>query len=112
MRQVGIIAAACEFALENNFEKLKIDHQNAKKIGETLNSLSGIDIDLNSVQTNLIIFDVTKLSKSASDVCLLLEENRILALPFGPTKIRFVTHLDVSSEESDKACRILEKIFK
>ena len=112
MRQVGIIAAACEFALENNLNKLQNDHNNAKKIAETLNSLSGIDIDLKSVQTNLIIFDVSKLGKSASDVCLLLEENGILALPFSPTKIRFVTHLDVSSEETEQACRILEKILK
>ena len=112
MRQVGIIAAACEFALENNLNKLQNDHNNAKKIAEALNSLSGIDIDLKSVQTNLIIFDVSKLGKSASDVCLLLEENGILALPFSPTKIRFVTHLDVSSEEAEQVCRILEKILK
>jgi len=112
MRQVGIIAAACEFALENNLDKLKIDHNNAKKIAETLHSLPGIDIDLKSVQTNLIIFDVAKMGKSASDVCSLLEENDILALPFGPTKIRFVTHLDVSSENADQACHILQKIIK
>jgi len=112
MRQVGIIAAACEFALENNLDKLKIDHNNAKKIAETLHSLPGIDLDLNSVQTNLIIFDVSKMGKSASDVCLMLEENGILALPFGPTKIRFVTHLDVSSENADQACQILKKIIK
>jgi len=112
MRQVGIIAAACEYALENNLDKLKIDHNNAKKIAETLHSLPGIEIDLDSVQTNLIIFDVSKMGKSASDVCLMLEENGILALPFGPTKIRFVTHLDVSSKQADQACQILQKILK
>ncbi len=112
MRQIGIIAAACEYALDNNLNKLKIDHNNAKKIAETLNSLPGIDIDLNSVQTNLIIFDVSKLGKSASDICWLLEENGILALPFGPTKIRFVTHLDVSSDATEQTCDILLKILK
>ena len=55
MRQVGIIAAACEYAIENNLIKLKVDHNNAKKIAETLDSLPGVDIDLESVQTNLII---------------------------------------------------------
>ena len=112
MRQVGIIAAACEYALENNLNKLKVDHNNAKKLAETLDSLPGVDIDLKSVQTNLIIFDVSKLGKSASDICLLLEENGILALPFGPTKIRFVTHLDVNSDEAKQTCDILLKILK
>jgi len=112
MRQVGIIAAACEYALENNFAKLNTDHSNAKKIADTLHSLPSIEIELNSVQTNLIIFDVSKMGKTASDVCLLLEENGILALPFGPTKIRFVTHLDVSSEQTSQACLILQRILK
>jgi len=112
MRQVGIIAAACEFAMENNLEKLQLDHQNARKIAETLNSLPGIEIDLHTVQTNLIIFDVSKMGKSASDVCLLLEENGVLALPFGLTKIRMVTHLDVSNNEIEQVCQILLKILK
>lgn len=112
MRQVGIIAAACKYAFENNLEKLKTDHNNAKKIAETLNDLPGVEIDLNSVQTNLIIFDVSKIGKSASEVCSLLEKNGVLALPFGPTKIRFVTHLDVSSEQVDQACQILQNILK
>ena len=112
MRQVGIIAAACEFAMENNLDKLKIDHQNARKLAETLSSLPDIDIDLESVQTNLIIFDVSKMGKSATDVCSLLEKNGILALPFGPTKIRMVTHLDVSSDETTQACQILLRILK
>jgi len=112
MRQVGIIAAACEYALNNNLNKLQIDHQNAKKIAETLHSLPGIEIDLKSVQTNLIIFDVSKMDKSASEVCLLLEENGILSLPFSQTKIRMVTHLDVSEKDAEYACQELKKIFK
>jgi len=112
MRQVGIIAAACEYALDNNLEKLKTDHQNAKKIAETLNSLTGFEVNLDSVQTNIIIFDVSKLGKTASEVCSLLEENGILTLPFGPTKIRMVTHLDVSVVETDQVCEILTNMFK
>lgn len=112
MRQSGILAAACEFALENNLDKLAIDHHNAQKLAETLNRLPGIDIDLNSVQTNLVIFDVSKSGQSASDVCLTLEENGILALPFSPTKIRFVTHLNVCTEDTEEACRIIENILK
>ena len=111
MRQVGIIAAACEFALENNLNKLKIDHNNAKKLAETLHSLPNIEIDLNSVQTNLIIFDVDKMGKTASEVCLLLEKNGILSLPFGPTKIRFVTHIDVSEQDVDLAIDVLKKVL-
>ena len=111
MRQVGIIAAACEYALENNLQKLATDHKNARKIAETLDTLAGIEIDLKSVQTNLIIFDVSKLGKSASDVCSMLEANGILALPFSPTRIRFVTHLDVSEQDVDEAIEILKKVL-
>ncbi len=62
MRQVGILAAAGLYALQNNFERLKEDHQKAKLLGEALNEIKNIKIDLSAVQTNILIFKPLKIT--------------------------------------------------
>ena len=112
MRQAGILAAACIFAVENHFERLKTDHENARILAEILNSCSGIQIDMNSVQTNLVIADFKETGQTASDLTKMLYDNGIAAIEFGPTKIRFVTHLNVNTDEIASTSSILKNIFK
>jgi len=107
MRQVGIIASAVIYALDNNIKRLAEDHINAKLLAEGLNDIDGFDIDLSRVQTNIIIADISGTNKGSNEVSSVLEENGVLSVPFGPTKIRFVTHLDVSREECEKAIDII-----
>lgn len=110
MRQVGIIASAAIYALDNNIERLADDHANAGLLAEGLNKIDGFDIDISRVQTNIIIADISGISKDSNEAAQLLEENGILSVPFGPTKIRFVTHLDVSREDCEKAVDIISGI--
>ncbi len=111
MRQVGILAAACEFAVEHNFKKLVEDHKHAQLMAESLVNMSGVKLDVSTVQSNIIIFDVEEMGKSAEEICGLLETHGVLAIPFGPTKIRLVTHLDVSSEDINYAIEIFQQIL-
>lgn len=110
MRQVGILAAAGLVALEESPPKIEQDHINAKLLAEGVANLKGIKIDLETVQTNIVIFDVSEAELSSNEICEKLKDENILAIPFGK-QIRMVTHYDVSSDDIEKTLQILEQIF-
>lgn len=93
MRQAGIIAAAGLYALQNNVERLKEDHKNAKIIASELNELSWVK-SIMPVDTNIVIFSLHK-ENGAAEYVEKLKSKGILCFPFGPDKIRMVTHLDL-----------------
>ena len=74
-------------------------------------NLKGVKIDLETVQTNIVIFDVTEVELSSAEICEKLKEENILAIPFGK-QIRMVTHYDVSSEDIEKTLKALQKIIQ
>lgn len=108
MRQVGILAAAGIIALTESPKRLHIDHENAKRLAEGVANIKGISIDAEKVQTNIVLFDITKTGKTSAEICAELKENEILAIPFGKA-IRMVTHCDVSREDIEKTLAALEK---
>lgn len=111
MRQVGILAAAVLYALENNLTRLVEDHQNAKRLADALSELDKVEIDLSSVQTNIVIFDITKSPKGTQQILAELKENNVLLVPFGPTRLRAVTHLDLTADDIEKAIQVFQKIL-
>jgi len=96
MRQAGFLAAAGIYALNHNIERLKIDHQRAKQIGEVLEKVSFVK-EILPVETNIIIFRV-KDEVEPQNIVELLKQNNILALQFGEQQIRMVLHLDITDE--------------
>jgi len=112
MRQVGILAAACIFAVENHFERLSEDHLNAKFLAEGLSEVKSFHIDLNSVQTNIVIMTIEEGSLDAFKIVDRLRENNILAIAFSPQKIRFVTHLNISHEDIETCLNVIIRLFK
>ncbi len=110
MRQVGIIAAAAIYALDNNIKRLADDHANARLLAEGLNNIEGFDVDMPRIQTNIVIANISKTGKKSNEVIRTLDENGVFALPFDPTTVRFVTHLDVSREECEKAVEIISRL--
>jgi len=111
MRQVGILAAACIFAVENHFERLSEDHRNARFLAGGLAEVGIFDVDLDSVQTNIVILNIEKGSMDAIEIVKRLKENNILAIPFGSHKIRFVTHLNISHQDIVTCLKIITKLF-
>jgi threonine aldolase len=93
MRQAGVLAAAGLIALEQGPARLHEDHANARLLAEALAKLERVEIDLDAVETNIVVFRLKGVS--AADVVARLKSRDILASAFGPDAIRLVTHLDV-----------------
>lgn len=108
MRQAGYLAAAGIFALDNHIQLLKKDHENARKIGEILQTLPYI-ASVNPIQTNIIIFELKK-EVSALQFIQKLEENNIKAINFSKSLVRFVTHLDLTEKMVTKVCSTLKTL--
>ena len=110
MRQAGIIAAAGLYAVKNNIKRLSQDHENAQVLAKALDALPIFEIDFDRVQTNIVIAQLTG-SLTAEEVLGSLLEVGVLAVPFGPKKIRFVTHLDVNEEDCNEAVDRISKAY-
>lgn len=95
MRQAGILAAGALYALEHNVTRLTEDHAHARLLAEHLAGIPGISVDLARVQTNIVLLDLAPPLPAAIEVAERLREKGILCLPFGPRRLRLVTHLDV-----------------
>lgn len=110
MRQVGIIAAAGLYAVKNNIEGLKDDHDNAKYLAEELNKLSLFNLNLDMVHSNILIVNISE-GVTAETIFNKLTELNIGAIPTGPQKIRFVTHMDVSRNDIDEALIRIKSVY-
>jgi threonine aldolase len=102
MRQAGILAAAGLIALTESPARLHEDHANARLLAETVAAGPNAAIDLESVQTNIVIFSLTN-NGDAAAFCHSLREKNILASPVGPHSVRFVTHSGVSTADCEQA---------
>ena len=108
MRQAGMIAAGGLYALKNNVDRLKIDHQHALQLESCLLQLVWVKTVF-PVQTNIVVV-VLKDAAKRDEIINLLKERNVLAMAFGPGMIRFVTHLDISSNQLDQTLEILESM--
>ena len=108
MRQAGMIAAGGLYALKNNVDRLKIDHQHALQLESCLLQLTWVKTVF-PVQTNIVVV-VLKDAAKRDEIINLLKERNVLAMAFGPGMIRFVTHLDISSNQLDQTLEMLESM--
>jgi threonine aldolase len=106
MRQAGVLAAAGLIALDEMAERLYEDHVNAKLLARAVADCRGVTIDLGSVQTNIVIFEV---DGNAAALVQGLKEHGVLASAIGPKAVRLVTHADVSRDDCGRAAEILQK---
>jgi len=111
MRQVGILAAAGIYALDHHIDRLKEDHQNAKRLALGLKGLKGISIEPAHVETNIVIFDVTATGMAASAVTEAMKRGGVLVHPINKAQIRLVTHLDISHEDVNSVLAAFEIVF-
>ena len=105
MRQAGYLAAACIYALDHNVEKLKDDHRRAREIGKALEQCAFVD-EVMPIDTNILIFS----ADNVNDILAKLEAKGVLGIPFSPTDIRLVTHLDFTDDMLEETISVLRSI--
>jgi threonine aldolase len=111
MRQAGIIAAAGVYALQHHVERLADDHAHAKMLAQALAELPRVRLDPADVETNIVIFDVRAAARPAAQIAEQLEKEGVRISVMGRTKLRAVTHLDVSRHDIERAIEILRRVL-
>ena len=108
MRQVGIIAAAAHYALDNNIARLAEDHARAQKIAVALAAIDSSLIDPTKVHTNIVGLDLSKVGISAADLTTKCKEAGLWISALGPHYARLVTHLDFDDAQCAESIEILK----
>ncbi len=111
MRQAGIVAAGCLYALDHHVERLQEDHDNATYLARRLSEIEGITVKDTKPETNIIFFDVSRLGLDKVMFLNLLQEHGVKMGAVG-NSIRAVTHLDVSRTDIDFAVDAIAKVAK
>ncbi len=109
MRQAGMLAAACSYALDHHVERLADDHTRARALAEALGTCAQVTA-IRPVATNIVIFDVDE-ALGGEAVRQALMERGVRASGFGPNTIRLVTHLGIGDDELEEAIGALKRVL-
>ncbi len=107
MRQVGVLAACGLVALDTMVERLAEDHANARRLAEGIAQTAGFEVDLATVQTNMVYFGTTS---PAGPIVPALAKRGVRCLPVGANRIRMVTHHDVDAEDIERAIAAVREV--
>ena len=111
MRQVGILAAACRYALDHQLERLADDHARARRLAAAVAEVRPELVDVNAVETNIVVLDLAAAGLAAADVAADAREHGVLLSVLGQRTLRMVTHLDVDDEGCEHAAGVLAKVL-
>ncbi|WP_234571936.1 threonine aldolase family protein [Rhodohalobacter sp. 614A] len=103
MRQVGLLAAAAEYAVDHHQTLLDDDHKRAKKFAETISKNPAFGVDLSTVDTNIVLFDVV--DETAEEALQKFSDAGIAFVPFGPKTIRATFHFQVDDEDLENVLK-------
>jgi threonine aldolase len=101
MRQAGICAAACLYALDHNIDRLAEDHANARVLVSGLSQIEGIHVEM--PETNLVFFDTSRTGVTADELATRLRMRGVFISTMGPHRARACTHLDVTRAQVEEA---------
>jgi len=110
MRQSGILAAAALYALDHNLARIAEDHANAKRLAAKLEGHP--HVRPLAPETNILMLDLVRERDTADTVIPKLAEAGVLVVPFGPKRLRAVTHLDVTAQDVDRAADLIGKTLQ
>jgi threonine aldolase len=105
MRQSGILAAAALYALDHNLERIGEDHANARHLAELLSDCPAVRPS--APETNIVMLELEREVDSSETAIPRLAQAGVLVVPFGPRRLRAVTHLDVSRADVERAARLI-----
>jgi threonine aldolase len=110
MRQAGVLAAAALYALDHHVDRLVDDHRNARVIAQAIAETPGLRLDPPDVHTNIVWIEVDREVGTAQSVAAALKERGVLVSPATPTRIRAVTHLDVTAAMAERAADTVRRV--
>jgi threonine aldolase len=110
MRQVGVLAAAGLIALEEMPARLGEDHANARLLAQAVAKHQAVEIDMESVQTNIVIFKLPR-EEDVAKFCAALQAKGVLARGAGGRTVRFVTHFDVGRDACQRAAQVVGEVL-
>lgn len=110
MRQAGIIAAGAVHAIENHRDRLSEDHAAAQRLGEIAGNCEVLTIRGGRIDTNIVVFEIDPEWGTADELATSLQQRGVRCLAIGKHSIRFVTHLDVTANQIEEACEIIQSV--
>jgi threonine aldolase len=110
MRQSGILAAAGVYAMEHHVERLRDDHANATLLAEGLSGMKGVRVENPQPQTNIVFFDIAELGMPGQDFHAKTQSAGVRMWGSG-TRMRAVTHLDVSRQDIERALQMVKSVL-
>jgi len=111
MRQAGIIAAAGIVAMEQMVDRLAEDHANARRLAEGLAEIPGLAIDLDRVQTNIVIFDLVSERLTPAELQARLDERGVKLLAIEGRRLRAVTHYGIEAKDIEVALGVIREVM-
>ena len=112
MRQTGHYAAAALHALEHHRDRLAEDHANARELAQALAACTAVQLDLATVQSNIVVFRLAPGAADAATLVARARERGVLLNAFATRTVRAVTHLDVSAAQVRQAAEILSALLR
>ncbi len=112
MRQNGIYAAAALYALDHHRERLAEDHHHAREFAEALAQSPAVQLDLRTVQTNIVVFHLASGAPDAQMLVAWARDRGLLLNAFAARTVRAVTHLDVGREPVLRAAQLLGELLR
>jgi len=110
VHQIGFNACAAHHAIQHNIQRIKIDHENTKKLLDKLKNIEELDINPFSGQTNMIQFSTRLLNVDAETFLNLCQEHGLLLFPWLPSTVRAIIHKDILESDVMQAAEIVEKV--
>lgn len=107
MRQVGMFAAACDYGLTHHYDRLAEDHEHARLIAARLADCRGVRLASKTIPTNIVVFELENARRTAVELVAAAREQSVLINALGPTKVRLLTHLDVSRAQCVLAADVI-----
>ncbi|MGH7567366.1 MAG: threonine aldolase family protein [Gemmatimonadales bacterium] len=109
MRQSGILAAAGLYALDHNFARIGEDHDHARRLSDRLADCPAVRPS--TPETNIVMLDLLRERDTSETVVPRLAREGVLVVPFGPRRLRAVTHLDVTRQDADRAADTIHRVL-
>ena len=111
MRQAGVLAGACLYALNHNLDKIAIDNENAREFAKLISKSNKIELSLEYIQTNIVTFKIDD-KINANLFVQSCKSAGVLLSHIGNNRIRTVVHLDVDFDMLNSASKIITKILE